>query len=174
MRCNRILITAALALSCTLLAQSPSRDDEYVKRAPITARGLAPGMKVTELGKTGRTFEVTLHKGDEGAAGLTEFAEQNHITLAHVTAVGALNAAVLGWFDPDKRAYKKIAINQEVEVVSFIGNIAMENGKPFLHAHAVVALPDGSTKGGHFIEGHVSLEMQIFVVDSDATAAAKP
>jgi predicted DNA-binding protein with PD1-like motif len=175
MRRNRILITVALALSCPLLAQSPSRDDEYVKRAPITARGLAPGMKVTELGKTGRTFEVTLRKGDEVAAGLTEFAEQHHITLAHVTAVGALDAAVLGWFDPDKRAYKKIAINQEVEVVSFIGNIAMENGKPFLHAHAVVAFPDGSTKGGHFVEGHVSLEMQIFVVDSDtAPTAATP
>ncbi len=168
---NKILITAALVLVCPLAAQSPS-DDDYVRRAPITARGLAPGMRVKQLGATGRTFEVVMRKGDEVAAGLTEFAEQNHVTLAHVTAVGALNAAVLGWFDPDKRAYKKIVINQEVEVVSFIGNIAMENGKPFLHAHAVVAFPDGSTKGGHFIEGHVSLEMQIFVVDSEAAAAA--
>jgi predicted DNA-binding protein with PD1-like motif len=184
MRSNQSLLTAALIFACTVLAcpllpQSPSQDDEYVRRAPITARGLAPGMRVKQLGNAGRTFEVTLRKGDEVAAGLTEFAEQNHVTLAHVTAVGALNQAVLGWFDPDKRAYKKIAINQEVEVVSFIGNIALENGKPFLHAHAVVAFLDGSTKGGHFIEGHVSLEMQIFVVDSDAasdatTAAATP
>lgn len=174
MRSIQALIAAALALAISLGAQSP--DDEYVRRSAITARGLAPSMQVKQLGATGRTFEVTMRKGDEVAAGLTEFAEQNHVTLAHVTAVGALNAAVLGWFDPDKRAYKKIVINQEVEVVSFIGNIAMENGKPFLHAHAVVAFPDGSTKGGHFIEGHVSLEMQIFVVDTDtpSTAAATP
>src|SRR5271154_4931658 len=150
---NQALVPIVLALAGPLVAQTQSQDGEYVKRSPITARGLAPGMRVKQLGNPGRTFEVTLRKGDEVAAGITEFAEQNHVTLAHVTAVGALNAAVLGWFDPDKRAYKKIVISQEVEVVSFIGNIAMENGKPFLHAHAVVAFPDGSTKGGHFIEG---------------------
>ena len=171
---NLTLMIAGLALAVPLLAQSPPADDEYVSRATITARGLAPSMKVQELGTSGRTFEVTMRKGDEVAAGLTEFAEQHHVTRAHVTGIGAVNAAVLGWFDPDKRKYKKIVINQEVEVVSFAGNISLENGRPFLHAHAVVAFPDGSTKGGHFIEGHVSLEMQIFVVDSDAASDAKP
>jgi hypothetical protein len=34
-----------------------------------------------------------------------------------------------------------------------------------VHAHCVVALSDGSTKGGHLVEAHVSLEMQIFVTD---------
>ncbi len=131
-------------------------------------------MKVTELARTGRTFEVTMRKGDEVAAGLTEFAEQNHIKVAHFTAVGAIDSGVLGWFDPDKRAYKKILINQEAEVVSLSGNIALQNGKPFVHAHCVVALSDGSTKGGHLIEGHVSLAMQVFVVDaSDGVEAAQ-
>jgi predicted DNA-binding protein with PD1-like motif len=168
-------MTAVVVLASPLLAQSPLPNDEYVRRAPIAARGLAPGMKVKQLGNNnGRTFQVTLRKGDELAAGLTEFAEQNHVTLAQVTGIGALNSAVLGWFDPDKRAYKKIVISEEVEVVSFIGNIALENGKPFLHAHAVVAFPDGSTKGGHFIEGRVSLEMQIFVMDSEAAPTPVP
>jgi len=107
-----------------------------------------------------------MRKGDEVAAGLTEFAEQNHIKVAHFTAVGAIDSGVLGWFDPDKRAYKKILINQEAEVVSLSGNIALQNGKPFVHAHCVVALSDGSTRGGHSIEGHVSLAMQVFVVDA--------
>jgi predicted DNA-binding protein with PD1-like motif len=169
---NQTLAAIALSIAFSLAGQTPPQDDDYVRRAPITARGLAPGMKVKQLGNSnGRKFEVTMRKGDEVAAGLTEFAEQNHVTLAHVTGIGALNAAVLGWFDPDKRAYKKIVVSQEVEVVSFSGNIAIENGKPFLHAHAVVAFPDGSTKGGHFIEGHVSLEMQIFVTDSEASGA---
>ncbi len=123
-------------------------------------------MKITELARTGRTFEVTMRKGDEVLAGLTEFAEQNHITVAHFTAVGAIDSGVLGWFDPDKRAYKKIIVNQEAEMLSLAGNISLQDGKPFVHAHCVVGLSDGSTKGGHLIEGHVSLAMQIFVVDS--------
>jgi predicted DNA-binding protein with PD1-like motif len=59
-------------------------------------------------------------------------------------------------------------------VVSFVGNITLDNnGKPSLHAHCVVALSDGSTRGGHLIEGHVSLAMQVFVVDSDVPEEAK-
>jgi predicted DNA-binding protein with PD1-like motif len=161
--------------ACGLAAQSPAPiEDGYVRRVPVTARGLAPGMKSKALANTGRAFQVTMRKGDEIAAGLTEFAEQNHIKLAHFTGVGAIDAGVLGWFDPAKRAYKKIVIDQEAEVVAFTGNIALENGKPFVHAHCVVALSDGATKGGHLVEGHVSLEMQIFVTDdSDADQPAQ-
>ena len=156
---NSIALLLALALAGSLAAQTP-------------AHGTAPGMKVTELAKTGRTFEVTMRRGDEVIAGLTEFARQNHVKVAHFTAVGAIDSGVLGWFDPDKRAYKRIEINQEAEVVSLAGNIAIQNGSPYVHAHCVVALSDGSTRGGHLLEGHVSLAMQIFVVDSGATEAS--
>jgi predicted DNA-binding protein with PD1-like motif len=173
---NRKIVVVGLA-AAALSAQAPSTapvEDGYVRRALITARGLAPSMKVKTLAQTGRSFEVTMRKGDEIAAGLTEFAEQNHIKLAHFTGVGAIDSGLFGWFDPQKRAYKKIVVDQEAEVVAFAGNIAVENGKPFVHAHCVVALPDGSTKGGHLIEGHVSLEMQIFVTDdSEAEEAGK-
>ena len=166
MAMRKTILLFALALPLGAQAPQPPLEDGYVRRAPEAAHGQAPGMKVTELARTGRTFEVTMRKGDEVAAGLTEFAEQNHIKVAHFTAVGAIDSGVLGWFDPDKRAYKKIVINQEAEVVSLSGNIALQNGKPFVHAHCVVALSDGSTRGGHLIEGHVSLAMQVFVVDA--------
>jgi len=166
---KRTSVAAFIALALPLCAQSPQQpplEDGYVRRAAPSGHGQAPGMKVTELPRSGRTFFVTMRKGDEVAAGLTEFAEQNHIKSAHFTAVGAIDSGVLGWFDMDKRAYKKIVINQEVEVLSLAGNITLENGKPFVHAHCVVGLGDGSTKGGHLIEGHVSLSMQVMVVDA--------
>lgn len=171
---KNVLMIVLLAV-VSVPAQSPAPvEDGYVRRAPITARGLAPGMKSKQVGTAGRVFQVNMRKGDEIAAGLTEFAEQNHIKLAHFTGLGAIDAGMLGWFDPSKRAYKKIVIDQEAEVVAFTGNIALENGKPFVHAHCVVALSDGSTKGGHLVEGHVSLEMQIFVTDdSDADQPAQ-
>jgi len=170
---KNVLIVFLAAFS--IAAQSPAPiEDGYVRRAPVTARGLAPGMKSKQVGTAGRVFQVNMRKGDEIAAGLTEFAEQNHIKLAHFTGVGAIDAGVLGWFDPSKRAYKKIVIDQEAEVVAFTGNIALENGQPFVHAHCVVAWSDGSTRGGHLVEAHVSLEMQIFVTDdSDAETPAQ-
>jgi predicted DNA-binding protein with PD1-like motif len=176
-------VIAALALAGVFIGglaaqtkspEPPKLPDDYVRRAPITARGLAPGMRVQELSRTGRTFKVTMRKGDEVAAGLTEFAEKNHLTDSHLTGIGALNHVVLGWYDPDKRAYKKNVIDEECELVSLTGNVAIENGKPFVHAHVVVALKDGTTRGGHLIEAIVAVEFQGFVVDSDPAAAAVP
>jgi predicted DNA-binding protein with PD1-like motif len=166
----------AVGLVAALLFQAgaqapPKLPDDYVRRAPITARGLAPGMQVQELARTGRTFKVTMRKGDEIAAGLTEFAEKNHLTDSHVTGIGALNHVVIGWYDPEKRAYKKNVIDEECELVSLTGNMAIENGKPFVHAHIVVALRDGTTRGGHLLEAMVAVEFQGFVVDSDPAPA---
>jgi predicted DNA-binding protein with PD1-like motif len=170
MRTTQLLLLTGLA--SLLMAQStPPLEEGYVRRAPAPEHGKAPGMKVTELAKTGRTFQVTMQRGDEVLSGLTEFAEKNHIATAHFTAVGAIDSGVLGWFDPNKRAYKKIEIQQEAEVVSLSGNITVQNGKPFVHAHCVVAFSDGRTQGGHLIEGHVSLAMQVFVVDAGAPEA---
>ena len=156
-----------------LMAQAPTLPEGHVARKEVTARGLAPGMKVTELATTGRTFHVHFSKGDEVASGLTEFAERNHVTAAHFTAVGAFDSALLGWTDPEKRAFKKVEINQEAEVVAFAGDITQVNGKPNVHAHAVVAFADGSTKGGHFIEGHVSIVMDVYVVDLGPAPGAR-
>jgi predicted DNA-binding protein with PD1-like motif len=56
-------------------------------------------MKVTDLGTGGRTFHVTMAKGDDVMAGLTEFAEKYHIKNGHFTALGALDRGVFGWTD---------------------------------------------------------------------------
>lgn len=168
-----VILAAACAVisQCTLQGQAAQKlPDDYTPRVPITARGLAPGMRVTEFSKTSRTFKVTMRKGDEIASGLTEFAEKNHLTDSHLTGIGALNHVVLGWYDPEKRAYKKNVIDEEVELVSLTGNVAIENGKPFVHMHAVVAYKDGTTRGGHLLEALVAVEFQGFVIDSDLAA----
>ncbi|HBY93047.1 MAG TPA: DUF296 domain-containing protein, partial [Chloroflexi bacterium] len=51
--------------------------------------------------------------------------------------------------------YKKIPLNEQVEVLSLIGNIAMNNGEPKVHAHVVVGTSDGTTRGGHIAEAHI-------------------
>ena len=155
-----------------LRAQSQPLPDDYVPRGHVPGHGLAPGMKAQEMGSAGRTFKITFSKGDEVASGMTEFAEKNHLRASHVTGIGALDSAVLGWYDPEKRAHKKIVINQEVEVASFVGSINIQNGKPVFHAHAVLGSSDGSTKGGHFVEGHVSVFMEVFVVETDTAAGS--
>ena len=80
------------------------------------------------------------------------FAEKYHITSAHFTAIGALNAATLAWFDPKRKMYKKIPIEGQVEVISMIGDIALYQGKPVVHTHVMVGTSDGTTRGGHILD----------------------
>jgi len=147
-------------------AQLDQGRDQYVPSEPITVRGLAPRMKYKDLGQQATTYSVIFRSGDEVASGLTEFAEKNHIHSGHLTAIGAFSGAVLAYFDRDRKEYKKITINNQVEVLSFIGDFALDKGKPALHAHIVVGFPDGHTMGGHLLEAHVWPTLEVFLVAS--------
>jgi hypothetical protein len=44
-----------------------------------------------------------------------------------------------------------------------IGDIALYQGKPTVHTHMVVGLPDGTTKGGHVLDAQVSPTLEVMV-----------
>jgi predicted DNA-binding protein with PD1-like motif len=108
-----------------------------------------------------RTFAVVFDKDDDVSKSLLEFANASRFADAHLTAIGAFSEVTLGYFDRQRKDYKKIRITEQVEVLSLSGNIVLEDGKPRLHAHVVVGKPDGSAHGGHFLSGRVwpTLEM---------------
>ena len=149
----------------TTLGYSQDLDSEYVAPVHPVPRGEAPGIKIQLLkgGMENKEYAVIFAKGDEAFSGLQEFAEKYQIQSAHFTAIGALNGATLAWFDPQQKMYRKIPIHGQVEVVSMIGNIALYQGKPTVHTHMVVGLPDGTTKGGHVLDAHVSPTLEVMV-----------
>ena len=149
----------------------------FVTPGTRPGKGLAPGMKVADLGKGGRTFRVNFVKGDEIMSGLTEFAEKYRIRNGHFTAIGAIGKGLFGWANPEQRerGQKKIELNEEAEIVSFMGNIYVDDkGRSVVHGHGSVALSDGTVKGGHWWEAHVSIVAIVFVTEEeDASAATK-
>ncbi len=94
-----------------------------------------------------KTFALVFEKGDELVQELTAFAKERGLNASHFTAIGAFNNAVLGFFDREKKDYKKIPLNEQVEVLSLIGDIAMRGKEPKLHAHVVVGTADGTAHG---------------------------
>jgi len=102
-----------------------------------------------------KTYILIFDQGDEAMAGLLAFATQHHLTAAHFTAIGGFNGVTLGYFPHDGKDYKRIPLEEQVEVPSLIGDIALDEGTPKVHAHAVVGRSDGTTRGGHLLEGHV-------------------
>jgi predicted DNA-binding protein with PD1-like motif len=114
-----------------------------------------------------RTYLLVFDVGDEVTGGLLAFATENHLEGSHFTAVGAFQDVVLGWFDWDAKEYRRNPMPEQVEVVSFAGNITLApNGAPVLHAHTAVAKRDGSAWGGHLLEAHVRPTLEVVLTES--------
>src|SRR5262245_23369607 len=167
-------IPAAMAAAPQSGAQAapPPTPEGYVPRGTRPGKGLAPGMKVTDLGKGGRTYRISMTKGDEIMSGLTDFAEKYHIKNAHFTALGAINKGLFGWSDVERGlGQKKIELNQEAEIVSLMGSITTDSqGRGTVHGHGTVALSDGVVRGGHWWEAHVSIIADVFVTEEEGAS----
>ena len=124
-------------------------------------------MKSVVLETTGaKTWALIFDKGDEPVAGLTAFAKAEKLGGAHFTAIGAFSDVTLGYFDRAARDYKKIPLREQVEVLSVIGDVALDRGEPKVHAHVVVGLPDGQTRGGHLLSARVWPTLELVLTES--------
>ena len=82
---------------------------------------------------------------------------------------GAFSEAVVGWFDPASKEYREIRVAQQREVLSALGDIAVDDdGKPSLHVHVVLGLSDGSTRGVHLLEGLERPTIEVTLVETPA------
>jgi uncharacterized protein len=113
-----------------------------------------------------KTFAIVLDKGDEVTSSLLAFAKDNKLSASHFTAIGAFESVTLGFFERDGKDYKRIMIDEQVEVLSLIGDIALEDDKPKVHAHVVVGKSDGSAHGGHLLEARVWPTLEVILVES--------
>ena len=113
-----------------------------------------------------RTFAVVFDKGDEVLEQLLAFAKAEDLSAAEFTGLGALSDAVLGYFDWQKKDYRRIPVEEQVEVLALTGNIALKDGEPKLHPHIVVGKSDGSAHGGHLLAAHVRPTLEVIVTES--------
>ena len=113
-----------------------------------------------------KRFAVVFSTGEEVVLGLTDLAKEQGLSAAHFTAIGALRAAVLGFFDVSQREYRRFGIDEQVEVLSLVGNVALEDNEPRIHAHIVVGKFNGTTLGGHLLEAHVRPTLEVVLVET--------
>src|SRR5581483_7253636 len=112
------------------------------------------------------TYAVIFETGDEVTAGLAAFAQERRLSASHFTAIGGFPNVTLGYFDWDKKDYKRIPIREQVEVLSLMGDIALDQGTPKVHAHVIVAKSDGTAHGGHLMDAHVRPTLEVIIVES--------
>lgn len=114
-----------------------------------------------------KTWALIFETDDEPMTGLREFARDNRLSGSHFTAIGAFSEVTVAYFDWESKQYQPIPIQEQVEVISLIGDIALtEDGEPQVHAHVVVGRKDGTTRGGHLLSARVRPTLEVVLVES--------
>jgi predicted DNA-binding protein with PD1-like motif len=115
---------------------------------------------------TQRTYALVLSTGEEVIEVLTAFARAQSLYACQFTAIGAFQAATVGFFDFQKKDYKRFDIGQQTEVLSLTGDISQYKNAPQVHAHVVLGMEDGTTRGGHLLKAQVHPTLEIILTDS--------
>ncbi len=113
-----------------------------------------------------RSYAVVMQAGDEAMECLKTFAATENISGAQITAIGAFSQAELAFFDWETKDYLPIKVDEQVEVASLVGDIAISpDGKPSVHVHAVLSKRDGSAVAGHFQAGQVRPTLEVIITE---------
>ena len=73
----------------------------------------------------------------------------------------------LGRLNWETKQYEpSVSLNEQVELLSLIGDVATNHGEPLVHAHAVVGKRDGNAHGGHLLQAHIRPTCEVVLTES--------
>jgi predicted DNA-binding protein with PD1-like motif len=145
-----LLATAALSMAACAV---DAKEVASAQSADVPSADL-PGAELLSDGDV-KTYLLVFRTGQEVMKGLMGFAREQKLVSGHVTGIGALSGAVVGYFDPQKKSYLRIREEGQQELLSLTGNLALYDDAPFYHVHVATGLRDGHTRGGHLFEAIV-------------------
>ena len=120
-----------------------------------------------EYRRFGNSIVARMDKGEEILAQIQELAQQEHIRLASVTALGATNDFTVGVYKVDEKKYYANEFQGNFEIVSLTGTINTMGGAFYTHIHMSAGNDRGEVFGGHLNRAMVSAtcEMVITVIN---------
>lgn len=126
-------------------------------------------MKFRQIDDEPQTFILVFETGDELAEGLLQFAKEQKLSAASFKAVGALSSVRLVWFNWQTKQYDPaVTLDEQVELLSMIGDVAQKDGQPAVHAHVVIGKKDGTALGGHLQRAIVRPTCEVVLTTSSA------
>jgi predicted DNA-binding protein with PD1-like motif len=108
-------------------------------------------------------YILRLETGESAIETLTAFLHEQAISFASISAAGAVEWVRLGYWNPQTAQYEYRDVAEQLEVVSFQGNAARKDDRPFLHLHGVFGRCDFSVCGGHIKEARVRPTLEVWL-----------
>lgn len=108
-------------------------------------------------------YQLRFESGEVIANRLLKWLARNRIGYATMTGLGAVSGATVAYWNAESREYEHHVLNEQLEVVSLIGNVTIKDGAPFTHIHVTLGASDLSIRGGHFIDATVHPNLEVWL-----------
>lgn len=109
------------------------------------------------------TYVVRLDRGEYVHESLITLCEAEHILLGSISAIGAVDHAVIGVYDLERGAYVQRTFDRFMEITNLSGSVTEKDGKPYLHLHVTTCDQDHQVHGGHAIELRIGATCELFL-----------
>lgn len=171
-----LTLTLSVLFSFIFAFHAAAQKYDYVSPMKPAITGRSPGVKVKLISDNGSTstYAIIFAAGDEIISGLKEFADKYQVKSAHFTAIGDASSAKFGWYDKSRKMFKVNEIKGFAEITSLIGDIALNNNNPVVHAHINLATEDGLVHGGHLLEAFVAPTLEVIMTVEPVPLHKKP
>jgi predicted DNA-binding protein with PD1-like motif len=115
-----------------------------------------------------RVIFARMYPGEDVLESIEAVAREHSVRSGQLSLIGAVSKAKLGYFHTEAVEYRDFMVNEDVEVVSCIGDISTHNGNLVVHAHMVVADEAGKCWGGHLMAGcEVSVTIELVIIETE-------
>lgn len=99
--------------------------------------------------KDNNTYVLRVEKGKDALEELQKFCSENQITAGFFRAIGSTEGITISWYNLKKKEYTDKRMQETLEIISLMGNVAMLEKQAYVHAHGCFSNKAMQTFAGH-------------------------
>lgn len=123
--------------------------------------------------KTPQGYLIRFIKGEELPGAFESFCESENIKGGFFHALGAVTSVELACYHLDRKEYTYKKLDEELEIVSLTGNVAIVDNKPVIHMHGVVSDKNFQCFGGHVKSAVIGATCEMYITDFEKEVTRK-
>lgn len=118
--------------------------------------------------KVTRIIVGKVEPGEDLIDSIINLVKKYNIKSGFVKCIGALKTFTIGFYIINSKEYKMKTFNENVELISCMGNISYKDGEPIIHLHVSLGRSDYTVIGGHLSKPSiVSVTGEVSIIEID-------
>jgi len=108
-------------------------------------------------------LQIRLASGEHAHDEVTEVLRREQVGYATLSGLGAVRWVRLAYWNSATREYEAHELDEQLEVVSLIGNVTLRDSEPFIHWHVSLGRADLSILGGHLLDAVAHPNFEVWI-----------